>query len=94
MGRIEHTWRILHRTDLGHRHDWLIPEGAPIPEPDAELRVIEVVPADQLAGAVDRLALVERELRAAAVEWRNAEELDGRTIRDDFNRIANLAGGQ
>jgi hypothetical protein len=38
--------------------------------------------------------LVERELRAAAVEWRNAEELDGRTIRDDFNRIADIAGGQ
>jgi hypothetical protein len=53
MSVIAHTWRILHRTDLGHRHDSLIPEGAPIPAPDAELRVIEVVPAEQLRGAVE-----------------------------------------
>lgn len=51
---------------------------------------VDVVPAITTEGAVDLIGTVERELRAAAAEWRNAEELDGRTIRDDFNRIADL----
>jgi hypothetical protein len=59
-----------------------------------ELETVEVVRASTTQGAVDRLAAVERELRAAAIEWRNAEELDGRTIRDDFSRIADLCEGQ
>lgn len=90
MTVIEHTWRILHRTDLGHRHDSLIPEGAPIPEPDAELRVIEVVPAEQLRGAVEALksiafsdhepvAVSASDLRTRAfVAWKTATGQDGK----------------
>jgi hypothetical protein len=52
MSVIEHTWTILHRTDWGHAHDSLLPENAPVPEGDEQFRVIEVVPAEQLQGAV------------------------------------------
>lgn len=41
---------------------------------------------ERRAGAL--LTDLEAELRRKAVEWRNAEDLDGRTIRDDFNSVA------
>src|SRR4051794_5600533 len=52
MSATTHRWTIMHRTDWGHDHDSLLPPRAPIPDQDECLRVIDVVPVEQLQGAV------------------------------------------
>lgn len=73
MDLLAHEWTILHRRDWGHEHDSLIPEGAPVPEPDDDLAVVKVVDAERLRGAVKALEYVREALSPRATQSANAQ---------------------
>jgi hypothetical protein len=94
MSLIAHTWTILHRTDLGHAHDSLLPENAPVPEGDEQFRVIPVVPADHLAGAVEALEAA-REFAGNFIRYvADDEHLLAEQAWDVVRKINTALGGQ
>lgn len=81
--RDDRRWTIISRRDwTPYLFDGLHPHGAPLPEPDDQLEVIEVVPATQLQGTVSRAEALEK-----AIREHRLDVLHGRSDAADADEV-------
>lgn len=57
-------WTMIRRRDHEHDHGSLIAPGAPVPEPDEQLEVFEVVPIESVMRALRQHAEMGKDYRA------------------------------